>query len=242
MKKLVFIGLALVLAITLGAGLGLAGDNIPSTKAAFYWDYVDVVYPEDPTDPGTPLGWQTIYPDDAIQIKTGTPKDLIITVSAECVLATTARLVGDDENALSDSSDAEIRIRVKIVNDDGSVQWACPPGGVDNDGITFAWRLTELRGQLSGQYECDDLGTPELEMCPDWIELFMHTATANSFCFVAEDVGSGIHEIVVEASLNASGPTTKNPKNDYDPEWFAMIGHASVVVDEVNLKSLPTTT
>ena len=232
MKKLVFIGLALVLAITLGAGLGLAGDNIPSTKSAFYWDSIDVVYPDSQVTPG----WTEIFPDEAVRIKTGTPKDLIITVSAECVLATTTRLTAD----VGEDSAAEIRIRVSIADAEGNfAQWAYPTG--TGDGVTFASRLIELKGHLSGQYECDDPLTPlVIELCPDWIELFMQTKTANAFSFVAEDVGSGIHEVVVEAYLDASGPTTKNPKGD-DPVWFAMIGHSSVVVDEVNLKTLPTT-
>jgi hypothetical protein len=211
MKKLVVIGLAVVLAVTLGAGLGLAGDNIPSAKTAMYSGDVEWASASSVTEVLDP-----------VQIKTGEPKDLVISVSAECVLLTNSKLTGKT----SEDSGASIMVTVLVDGEEAD------PGQV-----TFASRTVRIKGDLTHPWageDCDADPTTEVqEPCEHWIMLFMDTKTANTFNFIAQDVGSGVHNIEVVAQLDAYGvddPDT--PASDY----AAMIGKATVVVEEVDLK------
>jgi hypothetical protein len=213
MKKLLIIALAVAVAISLGTGLTLAGDNIPSAKSAAFTTEVE----------GVGTSWTSIFPEDAVQIKTGDPKDLVITVSAECVLLTNSKLVGKD----STDSSASIWVRVVV---DGSETKAVPGN------VTFASRTVKIRGDLTHVYT-DEVGPP---LDDHWIELFIGTKTANSFQFIAQNVGNGPHTIDVQAAAVATGADTDPTDPINDPAYAAMIGYATVVVDEVNLK-LPAT-
>ena len=201
-KKLIAIGLAVVLVLTLGATAILAGSGqIPSAKAAYFTDDVTVATYVD----GTDKDWVNIL---ATQIKTGDPKDLIIDVSAECALVTDVKLSGK----LGSDASARILIRVKV---DGNV---AVPGQV-----VFANRILEIKG---------DLSHPAGSLLPDhWIEIFLETCNANAFNFAIENVGSGVHDIVVQAKLDTD-------EKGLQANAEAWIGNASVVVDEVQFKGI----
>jgi len=185
MKKLLLVALAAVLAISLGAGIGLAGDNIPSAKCAYYTadvqkadasDFVDLI---------------------SAQIKTGEPKDLIMDVCAESTLVTTVKLSGKQE---TDNS-AEARIVFRVLVDDVV---AMP------DEVTFASRLVSLTGNLAHEWEGDPTG---ILLDDHWILFHEETSTANCFNFASMNVGSGVHTVVVQAKVE--GNAVGNDANDW---------------------------
>jgi hypothetical protein len=203
-KRLIAIGLAVVLVLSLGAtAIFAGGDQIPSAKAAFatndsYLATVNKAQSETP--------WFTIIDT---QVKTGDPKDLVIDVSAECALVTSAKLSGDaGSEAL-----AEIQFRVLV---DGE---PCAPGAV-----TFANRLLRVTGDLTHHY-----GGFDLLIDDHWIEVYMSTKSAHSFNFCIENVGSGVHTIEVQTKLKTEMQSGKSVAD-------AVVGNISVVVDEVMLK------
>ena len=203
-KKLIAIGLAVVLVLTLGATAIFAGSGqIPSAKAAFVSaDVYGMTVDKENT------GWITIL---TAQIKTGEPKDLIIDVSAETSLVTNAKLSG----TLGSEAIATIEVRVLV---DGA---EAVPGVV-----TFNNRVLKVEGDLTHHS-----GGEPLPIDDHWFEIFISTKSANAFNFCAEDVGSGVHTIVIEARTIKEEKGLKGTANAY-------IGNVSAVVDEVMLKRM----
>lgn len=211
MKKLVMIVLATLLVLTLGTATVLAGNDsqIPSAKAAFA---TADVYAVTAGKAQSDSGW---FPVLMGQIKTGEPKDLVIDVSAETVLGTSAKLSGDQGSQVK----AEILIQVLV---DGQT---CMPGAV-----TFDNRLLKLEGDLTHHYTEPGMNPVPLPIDDHWIEIFLDTKSAHSFIFCIENVGSGVHDIEVQARLVTD---EKGLKGEAD----AAIGHISMAVDEVMLKA-----
>ena len=203
MRKIIAIVLAVAL-VAVGAGAVFAGDaQIPSAKAAFISDdvYGMTVDKED-------TGWIDIL---TAKIKTGDPKDLIIDVSAECSLVTNAKLSG------TQGSEAIANISVRVLVD----------GEVADPGIVvFSNRVLKVEGDLTHHY-----GGAPLDIDDHWFEIFLTTKCANAFNFCAQDVGSGVHTILVQAMTHKEEKGLKGTANAY-------IGKASAVVDEVMLKRM----
>ena len=123
MKKLIALGLAVILVLTLGVGTVFAGgDQIPSTKAAADSGYIG------PIDYGVP----TMVMD--VSIKTGTPKDLIINVALESSLYTKNRIKGSAET----EAEATVAVQVRVDNVVIGPRW-----------VVFNDRLVGLKGDLS---------------------------------------------------------------------------------------------
>lgn len=203
-KKVITIALAIALVATLGATVVFAGnDQIPSAKAAFVSaDVYGMTVDKEDT------GWIDIL---TAKIKTGEPKDLIIDVSAECSLVTNAKLSG------TQGSEAIATIWVRVMVD-----------GVQADPgiVTFNNRVLKVEGDLTHHF-----GGLPLDIDDHWFEIFLATKCANAFNFCAEDVGSGVHTVVVQAMTHKDEKGLKGTANAY-------IGNVSVVVDEVMLKRM----
>ena len=213
MKKLIVIGLVVVLVLTLGAGAVFA---IPSTKTAVTSQTIDYV-------PGD-SDWHVInigQQEFATEIKTGAPKDLIISVSIESLLATDVKIKG---KGTVDTSMSEALIEIKVEVEKDGVWTEAVPGPV-----MFANRLVVLRGLLWDELQvqpAENVTLPE-----QWIELYQKSRTANTFNFYIENLGSGVHGIRVLARIDAYG-NTDDPYAGVE----ALIGPRTLVVHEVNLK------
>ncbi len=208
MKRLILISVAVILMLTVGATVALAAgdEQIPSAKAAYFTDDVKVVTYVD----GTDRDWVDIL---NTQIKTGEPKDMVIDVSAECALVTDVKLGG------TTGSEAKSKIVIRVLVDGVPAL----PGEV-----TFANRILRVEGDLTHH-----LGDTILEIDDHWFTIFQETSNANAFNFAIEDVGSGVHNIVVQAKLDTeekAGSAYSNAEG-----W---IGNASVVVDVVQFKGI----
>lgn len=217
-KKLVIIAIALTaLLVPVLASTVLAGDApMPSTKTAAVSDCISVRGEE----------WQRISALD-LAIKTGQPKDLIIAVSLESALFTTNKLKGDEGS----TSIAAVEVMVKV---NGEPVMVCDQFGDRRDFIVvFNRRAVELTGDL--KHWSGEVGTPAGDLLDHWIELFMETKSANSFNFIARDVrdSSDTNYSTIEVWVRAWGDSS--PSADL-ADYGVALGHASVVVDEVNLK------
>ncbi len=216
-KKLGAIVLAVALVVTLGVGVVFANDQIPSAKCAFV--STEVAYVD--------TGWTTIL---ETQIKAAGNKDLIIDVSAETCLVTNVRLDGD----AGSEATATILVRVMV---DGT---QAAPGDV-----TFNNRVLKVEGDLTHHY-----GGNPLLIDDHWIAIFMETKSANSFSFCIENVGKTddgqptTHTVLVQAmKVEDVDPPSKKGGSKTEAAWAeAMLGWASVVVEEVDLKTPVTYT
>jgi len=204
MKRTIAVALAALLVAVLGATAVFAGgEQIPSAQSAFASNNV---YAMTVGKAQSETGWFDIL---SSQIKTGDPKDIVVDVSAETFLGTSAKLSG------TDGSDALAEIQVRVLVDG---QEAVPGP------VTFDNRMLKLEGDLTHHYE-----GALLPIDDHWIEIFIDTAAAHAFNFAYEDLGSGVHTIVVQANLKT---VTGGLKGTAD----AAIGKISVVVDEVMFK------
>jgi len=144
-------------------------------------------------------GWYSIISGT---IKTSTPSDLIVNHNQECVIHTGLNLNQDVEKATSAVRE-DIRLLV-----DGKV---IPATYGDKDGIiTLCGRAYEIdTNVLSTVYELcgfleGDMGFNRTDICTDteiYFDSFIRTKQAHSWSWVVLDVGSGVHDIEVQAKL-----------------------------------------
>lgn len=122
-------------------------------------------------------------------VKSGGPKDLLLSVTLECALwtQTTVTTILDDRSQ-GDLARAAARVDVWVEIDGQPVSIA----GADDGKITFCDRVQE-----QGLSDMDD-GTGNWTM-----RTYLATKSANAFNWVAFDVGSGTHHIVVKADITS---------------------------------------
>ena len=208
MKKVLPAILAVVL--VLGAGLALAGEGVPSAKCAAS------VYKEDIT-PETNI-W---YNDTALStvIKTSEKADLIISLTAECALATDVKIKG---KGIEDESTSWAQIKIRAWVDDREAE----PRLADPGEVVFAHRTMRLKGLLWAPGDVDPGGLLGLD--DQYIEIYEKTRTANGFNFVMKNVGAGVHNVTVQIM------TDVEPGFDEGKAW-AIIGKRTLVVESVRM-------
>jgi hypothetical protein len=147
--------------------------------------------------------------DDLLKatLKVANKKDLLIGVSLQSGLYTDTQVKG--KNGSSEQALAEAGIKVKVIIDGGATQ-------VYPSEVVFASRIQELTATLGGVIEsCEVAVDPETglgdiiiaEDCvvsDEAIGLMLNTTSANHFNFVAPDLTSGEHEIVVQVTALSS--------------------------------------
>lgn len=131
-------------------------------------------------------------------MKTSSPTDLILSVALECSIFTQL-VTGPSGDGGTDSATAAGHVRVWIeidgqvvpVNSMSDTPQVTPPGGDESDKVTFCNRtysrtVTDAEDPLDGQDVEDD---------------FIDTKNANAYHWLRLNLGSGMHEIVVKATL-----------------------------------------
>ena len=138
-------------------------------------------------------------------LKVANKKDLLIGVSLQSGLYTDTQVKG--KNGSSEQALAEAGIKVKVIIDGFDVY---------PREVIFASRIQELTATLGGVIEsCEVAVDPETgqgdiiiaEDCvvsDEAIGLMLNTTSANHFNFVAPDLTSGEHEIVVQVTALSS--------------------------------------
>lgn len=148
-------------------------------------------------------------------LRSSKPTDLILLVAMECSIFT--RLVtGPSSDGGTDSATASGHIRAWVeivvpVNSSSDSSQPPPEPGNDSDKVTFCNRtysrtVTDAEDPLDGQDIEDD---------------FIDTKNSNSFNWLRLNLGSGIHSIVVKATLLQA--------TDGDATAEAAIGNRSLI-------------
>jgi hypothetical protein len=140
--------------------------------------------------------WTTILQN---QIKTSAVADLLVTTSLECGLYTGTTV--KSQNNITDTSSSLARIQVQVLVDGAPAI----PGTV-----TFCSRSQTLSASLMGIITNALSVDPTTGaiiintslLTPEQISLVLETIEANSFSFVLENVGTGIHTVQVQARID----------------------------------------
>ncbi|NIN51547.1 MAG: hypothetical protein GTN80_00020 [Nitrososphaeria archaeon] len=158
------------------------------------------------------------------KIKTAEQKDLVIQFTAECALLTDTKIKGKGNEEVSSMDTASVRVRVKI---DGELAFP--------EDVTLCERMQTLKGKLSEWIieTNETTGEPYLVEVSEEIELILNTTSANGFNFLAFNVGSGVHEVVLEADIYINDQPQEGVDESYPTA--AVIGDRTLVVDEIRL-------
>ena len=139
------------------------------------------------------------------RVKTSKPTDLILGVTAECAITTDVQTIGTDQQ----SAEGMIRMWVEIDGEPVPVS----EENTDVGRVVFCNRFYERTTSLGEDDEEDSIRT------------FMRTRQANGFNWMALDVGSRTHEIVVKAELITSATQRSSAT--------AIVGNRTLIVEPV---------
>jgi hypothetical protein len=212
-RKLSTALLGALVGVILASSQGVFATHAPANKVVAAGDTLAV------------LGPGANVPILSATLRTSKPTDLILNVNMECSIFT--RLVtGPSGAGGSDTATASGDIRAWIEIDGAVVpinsisnppQNPPPPGDIATDSVTFCNRtysrtVTDAENPLNGQDIEDD---------------YIDTKNANSFTWLRLNMGSGIHTIVVKATL------TESTTGDATAE--AVIGNRSLIAEPEKL-------
>jgi hypothetical protein len=212
MKNKMAIPSIIVVLLLIGTGISIAGNNngqgVPSAKCSASSSYI-----------GYTKAAESWFNADGLSaiIKTSEKADLIISVTAECALATDVKIKGSGKEETSTSM-AQIKIKVLVDGEEAI------PGEV-----VFAYRKMELKGLLWAPEDFDPIDPENLLALPEqYIEIYEETRTANAFNFIAKNIGSGVHDIQVQVMTDAS--------SDFEGARLgAILGKRTLVVEAVQM-------
>lgn len=248
--------LTAVIAAAFASGAAVA-EGTPAAKATFAYDgLIALQSSASQTGTGTASdvdGWATVLRS---QLKTANQKDLFINPSLQCGIVTDTTV--KSLNGSTDSSEARgtIRVRVKVTAPDGTYTFAVPnntgatadPTEPNADGLVYCDRIQTLVAKFSGlsctaaPYEFTDNNNDGIDdvvdgsvscATPEELQLILKTLNANSFNFLAPNVGSGVHTIDVQAKTSAKVGVVSDNGSMAGAEAF--IGAGSVTVEEVRM-------
>ena len=213
MKKVIAIVLAVVLVAMLGATGVFAQEN-PNASAKATAQIAELEVVSASATEGDEVDWHS---SDVVEIltqtiKTANDKDLFIDVSLLSGLYTETNV---KSHGNKDTSGAAGAVLVAVFVD-GDMAFPGYP-------IVFEGRVQVLTATLGG-YFVDDVLTPEE------IGLIIGTLSANSFNFIAQDLDSGMHEVVVKAAC-----VTGAFSQEGSAAAVAAIGLGSVTIEEVRM-------
>lgn len=236
MKRLTIVSLAFVLFITFGFGSAFAA----SAKATAKCGDISVVQLGDGY---TPIFTQTI--------RTPNGGDLFIDVSLECGMMTNLQVMTKRAKRALKRAEGTVMVRVMV---DGM---EADPGE-----IVFARRNHKMIAQFAGDMsECITIEPvipeepedppaepPEEEPIQEYIavideeciqpatlELILDTMTANSFNFIASDLSSGEHTIIVQAKVSYIEKTQMDAGSNARGAVSAYLGNGSVTIEAVKM-------
>jgi hypothetical protein len=177
----------------------------------------------------TTSNWTTVMSG---AMKTSSQKDMVVTASMETGLYT--RTLVSSKNGVSDSSSALAGVEVCVVVDEGTPRERTMYPGT----VVFGRRTQTLtavfQGLIDGCLTTDPLtGSVIIDpLCvqPETLELVLDTMNANSFSFMLDDMGSGVHTMKVKARMQMNTTVQTG-----DVEARCTIGNGSMMVEEVRL-------
>ena len=194
-----------------GVALSFAAAILAISLVAFNMTYV-IAEPANKTTYGdTTIGALSAQsewmPISSATIKTSTPSDLRISHNQECTIHTGLKLDQDNEQATS-SIREDIRLRIltadgenRIIpavpgtNDDGEITLCGRAYHIDTNVLSTVWELCQF---VEGE---DGLDTEVCSGDEVYFDSFIRTKQAHSWDWIAMNLGSGTHTVIVEAKL-----------------------------------------
>jgi len=221
---------AVVATMILGSSPARSADSIPASKAAVAID--ELIDLSAVASPGTPSGDTDWKPVLKTQIKTSSQKDLLFDVAMQCGIVTDTTVKSQGGNTSSSTARANMAVHVLV---DGEL--ALPANSIDAnkanaEGVVYCDRIQTLTAKFAGLNCTADSSTGVVTCAdPEELQLVLRTMDAHAFNFAKTDVGTGVHDIVVEARAKAN--VNFDDGNLAGAEAFA--GAGSMAVDEVRL-------
>jgi hypothetical protein len=147
-------------------------------------------------------------------MKTSTPEDLVLQLTAECSILTNLKTVGNDTSR----AEGTVQIWATIDGRTVSVVPASPGAGGDNGKVTFCNRAYQ---RTTSGFAGDSSAAT--------IDDYIHTKTANAFNWATTNIGNGpggnVHHIQVFAALDQSASSTNGTASAE-----AIIGNRTLVI------------
>jgi len=213
MKKLIALGLAIVLLLSLGVGGVFAADQNYNASAKATAQIAELHVISQTTGDSDNMDWVLILDQT---IKTANDKDLFIDASLLSALYTKTNVKSKDRVKDTSSALAVVWLKVEV---DGEPAF---PGA-----IVYNARYQELSATLQGIIVSTD---PIVTGPPEEIELIIATMSANSFNFIVPDLDAGMHTVEVFAKCSTEADSMEG-----DAAAVAVIGLGSVTVQEVRM-------
>jgi len=243
-KPAVLSTLALALiAIAIGIGVfALSGSNTPvsaqgtpaSKAAVAIKELIDLSQTAGgPPNSANDTGWVDVL---ETTIKTSSQKDLVFDVALQCgiVTDTTVKSSGGTQSAAT--ARANIAVRVLVDGDPAEPDNSIDATKENAEGVVFCDRLQTLAAKFAGLNCTADLTTGVVTCTdPEELQLILRTLNANAFNFAKDDVGVGVHRIVVQARAQASVNFDDDASGGALAGAEAFAGAGSLLVEEVRL-------
>jgi hypothetical protein len=236
MKKTLIAGGASALALgaivaTLVSAPAASAEALPSAKAAVAINELIDLSAADNNSDANPksTGWVNVL---STQIKTSSQKDLVFDAALQCGIVTDTTVKSSGGATSASTARANIAVRVLV---DGVP--AEPDQSIDATketaaGVVYCDRIQTLAAKFAGLDCTTDLATGAITCATEEeLQLILRTLNAHSFNFAKTDVGTGVHDIVVQAK--ASADVNFDDGNLAGAEAFA--GAGSLSVEEVRL-------
>lgn len=161
-------------------------------------------------DGDDPVVDRTIFSES---VRTSGPADLLISVAAECAISTEIITVGND------ASEASGEVRITVLLDGEPIPVDGVSGNNEDEGtVVFCNRVY---GRETSMFEDEDAT----------IRSYLRTKASHAFNWITLDVGSGVHDIEVLASLEAAAEGEGT--DELDPSAMAAIGNRTMIVESV---------
>jgi hypothetical protein len=219
-------------------GTTFAAEGQPAAKSTAMASAINILDNSVQSAEATEPAWTPILSNT---IKTANPSDLFVDVSLECGLYTGTTV--KSKNGVKDTSTADASVKVRVLVDGVEAH----PGAVNfcrrsqELTATFQGLLTDEEGNSCLITEAVvDEETGEItgytttidEECvrPEELGLILQTMNANAFNFIIADVGSGVHNVEVQAMIDSDTTVQEG-----EASAMATLGKGSVVVEEVKM-------
>lgn len=208
--------------------------SLPASKAAVKIDELIALSQAiaGPTNDSGDTGWIDVL---STQIKTANQKDLLFDVSLQCGIVTDTSVKSSGGSQSSSTARANIAVRVLVDGVPAEPDNSIDATRANAQGVVFCDRAQTLSAKFAGLNCTADADGAVTCTDPEELQLILRTLNANAFNFAKADVGSGVHDIVVQARAQASVNFDDDTQTGALAGAEAFAGAGAVVVEEVRL-------
>ena len=153
-----------------------------------------------------------------------------------CGIVTDTTVKSSGGTQSSATARANIAVRVLVDGDPAEPDNSIDANKESAEGVVFCDRIQTLAAKFAG-LNCTADPTTGVVTCtdPEELRLLLRTLNANAFNFAKDDVGVGVHSIVVQARAQASVNFDDDASGGALAGAEAFAGAGSLIVEEVRL-------